>query len=40
MVDKYNSRGSHLNEDEKKIVNYIISKKSPVYGFVKFLHEK
>jgi hypothetical protein len=33
-------RGSDLNDDEKKIVNYIIAKKSPVYGFVDFLSSK
>lgn len=26
LEDKYRARGSHLNDDEKKIVNYIINK--------------
>ena len=38
--EKYRNRGSHLNEKEKKVVNYIINKKSPVYGFISFLGKK
>lgn len=40
VKNKYHQRGSQFNDDEKKIINYIIEKKSPVYGFVDFLSKK
>lgn len=40
LVNRFKNQGSLLNDKETKIVNYILAKKSPVYGFVNFLHKK
>lgn len=38
LKDKYGHR-DRFKPDERKIINYLIEKKSPVYGFVGFLHK-
>lgn len=40
VEEKYKARGSHLNSNQKQIVNYIINTKAPVYSFMAFLDKK
>ena len=36
MEDKIFSRGSHLSNNERKIVNHIVEKRLPVFSFIEF----